>query len=140
MPPLLCTNTTGNGRRSSRVPAILGASLALFLTAVGLAFGPAAAHAGTWTIYPNVVNNTNSTVDNCPSGTAGQGCIFRDSLGILDGQWTKDPVMALPASANLNGDKSTFIAPNFAEGADGFVAYRMPDASQFSLGRRGRPG
>lgn len=133
MPRMTTTNPAGGGRGTLRVPAAVRAAFALFLAILGLTLGPAAVQAGTWTIYPNVVNNTGSTVDNCPAGVAGQGCIFRDSLGILDGNWTKEPVPALPASANLNGDKSTFIAPNFAEGADGYVAYRMPDASQFSI-------
>lgn len=107
-----------------------------------LAVAPSSSQAGTWNIYPTVTNATGSTAANC-ANPGEQGCMFLESSGLVDGDWTPPSgrpaggLRQLPASSGptvgANVDYPYFDAPHLAEGADGYFAYAMPDGSEFSF-------
>ncbi|MFA4929515.1 MAG: hypothetical protein WC558_13435 [Patulibacter sp.] len=106
--------------------------MALFLTIVGLTFGPAAAQAGTWDIFPTITNQTGSDAPTCSGGASG-GCMYLQSAGIVDGDWKSTPAGGNRWLPNGSSDNPNFDAPHLAEGADGYWAYSMPDGSLFSI-------
>lgn len=114
------------------------AAIAVLCALAWLAVAPSSSQAGTWNIYPTITNATGSTAANCASA-GDQGCIFLESSGLVDGDWTPPSglpaggLRQLPANGGANVDRPNFDAPHLAEGADGYFVYAMPDGSEFSL-------
>lgn len=108
------------------------AAATLLLLAVGLVAVPTAAQAGTWNIYPTITNDTGSDAPTCSGGAPG-GCMYLESAGIVDGDWTSTPAGGNRWLPNGSSDSPNFDAPHLAEGADGYWAYSMPDGSLFSI-------
>lgn len=86
--------------------------------------------AATWNIYPTISNQTGSTAANCPSGTAGSGCILSSNTRVVDGRWLTAP---LPALANGASQAIHFNAPYFGKGADAHVTYSMPSGTKIDV-------
>jgi hypothetical protein len=108
----------------------------VMLLAAGLVAAPRAS-AGIWTVAPNVVNATGASAVNCygymTNGSMPTGCIFSSGVTIDDGAWTEAPGPVIATQAPYNTNRSVFVAPNFDEGADGYVSYTMPDGSSYNL-------